>query len=100
MKPMFDRFDDHKIYGILVERYTFIPNKLCYKYDDELRENGKRYFERISKDEQDKVCLDFEDQEIYLINAMRARANVNNYQGKSGRVMLTKDEELTQYARN
>lgn len=100
VKPMFDRFDDHKIYGILVERYTPIPNKLCYKYDDELRENGKRYFERISKDEQDKVCLDFEDQEIYLINAMRARANVNNYQGKSGRVMLTKDEELTQYARN
>ncbi len=99
VKPMFDRFDDHKIYGILVERKT-IAHGFNYKYDDELRENGKRYFERLSKDEQDKVCLDFEDQEIYLINAMRARANVNNYQGKNDRVMLTKDEELTQYARN
>lgn len=97
--PMFDRFDNLKVYGILVERKT-LAHGFNYKYDDELRENGKRYFERISKDEQDKVCLDFEDQEIYLINAMRARANVNNYQGKNDRVMLTKDEELTQYARN
>lgn len=97
--PMFDRFDSFKVYGILVERKS-IANGFYYGYDDELRENGKRYFTRLSKDEQDKVCLDFEDQEIYLINAMRARANVNNYQGKNDRVMLTKDEELTQYARN
>lgn len=96
--PMFDRFDSLKVYGILVERKS-IANGFYYKYDDELRENGKRYFERLSKDEQDKVCLDFEEQEIYLINAMRARANVNNYQGKNDRVMLVKDDGISEYAR-